>query len=1136
MANENLSTAFQDTLRRLTNIDRKDQMLTAAVVLLKSLFWIIAGIVAFVVLDWLLQAPTIARLLCSLSILATLLFVSVRYFLPLLQKASLARLMSLARRVGEQDPAVNDAIINFVQIYSDRNESDPENPFRDLPLKQLHQRFGSLPFDKVLDPSKLRKPAAHLVGMLVVFMLLAAVAPAPFSESIQKLAFPLRSFEKPLPVTLKVHTGDQIVLKNAGINLAGSYSGVTPHRLWMILETSVGEDSLSREKLEIPVKSGKDFNYRLEPAKFSFTYWFEAALDLPAYRGRTASSAVHRITVRDRPHVREVQVRLDYPGYTGIPANLLPANNGEISALKGTKATIDIVANKQLSAAWLHFQDSSRVMLQVMENRARGSFTVDRDGQYQVMLLDADSVDNFQPIQYAVFALADEMPYVEITTPGEDVDLGEALQLPLAVNIRDDFGFRGLSIKGRHIKAGTSGDTSAFSFPLSIRRSSAQQGSAVQNWDLKPFYLVPDDYIEYHAEVIDNDAVSGPKRSTSETYIVRLPSIVEFLEEVDRQLSDRIEETGEVAREAEALREKLEEINREMKRENSLSWERQQEIQHQIDQQKAAAEKLEQIRQDVEQMANQLDKNDMLSPETLEKFSELQKMLEELATPEFQEAMRKLEEAMEEADMEKVRQAMEEFQLTAEQFSERIERTYELFKQVEMEQKMDELVQLADKLSEEQQEINEALKQEELSQSEQEQLAGQEENLQQNTEYLKEKLEEAQKLFQENQAETAQDLQEAGEYMDQQQISEQMQQMSQQMQQGQMQQAQKQGQKLEQQLNQMQSMMQQARQNMNQAQKQEVMMAMKRAQQDMLRASFDQEQLAEKSAGSDVASSQMNDLARQQSQMRDNTRKMMQQIQDISKKTFFMSPQMNAMMNSLMNNMEGALQDLADRNPRGASKKQRQAMGDLNRAILSMQSSMDQLQMSGSASGFEKMMEQLQQMAGQQGQLNQEAMGMMPRPGQSGQPTPEQFGRMAAQQQMIQRSMESLNQQMGQRQDMLGRLGDLGQEMEKVIEELRRQRLDPKVIERQQQILSRMLDAQRSVREKEQSRKREAQRESVASSKSPPAIRQSVIARENALRKEMLEAMKQGYSTDYKSFIRAYYEILSRQNSQQPAN
>ena len=207
-------------------------------------------------------------------------------------------------------------------------------------------------------------------------------------------------------------------------------------------------------------------------------------------------------------------------------------------------------------------------------------------------------------------------------------------------------------------------------------------------------------------------------------------------------------------------------------------------------------------------------------------------------------------------------------------------------------------------------------------------------------------------------------------------------------------------------------------------------------------------------------------------------------------------------------------------------------MGEFNRAILSMQSSMDQLQQSGSASGFEEMMKQLQQMAGQQGQLNKDAMGMMPQPGQSGQPTPEQFGRMAAQQQMIQRSLEGMNQQMGQRQDMLGRLGDLGEDMEKVIEDLRRQRLDPKVIERQQRILSRMLDAQRSVREKEKSRKREAERESVVSAKSPPGLRQSIIARENELRKEMLEAMKQGYSTDYKSYIRSYYEILSRRTNQ----
>ncbi|MCB0299250.1 MAG: hypothetical protein KDE52_04295, partial [Calditrichaeota bacterium] len=75
----------------------------------------------------------------------------------------------------------------------------------------------------------------------------------------------------------------------------------------------------------------------------------------------------------------------------------------------------------------------------------------------------------------------------------------------------------------------------------------------------------------------------------------------------------------------------------------------------------------------------------------------------------------------------------------------------------------------------------------------------------------------------------------------------------------------------------------------------------------------------------------------------------------------------------------------------------------------------------------------------------------------------------------------------------------------------------------------RMLDAQKSVREKEHSKKRQAEREQGVAAKSPPQLKREMLERENQLRKEMQEALKEGYSSEYKEYIKLYYEILSRQ-------
>ncbi|MFQ5583881.1 MAG: hypothetical protein ACE5GL_05550, partial [Calditrichia bacterium] len=740
-----------------------------------------------------------------------------------------------------------------------------------------------------------------------------------------------------------------------------------------------------------------------------------------------------------------------------------------------------------------------------------------------------DSISNYQPIQYSIFALGDEKPFVEIAKPGQDLDLGDELSLPLLINLRDDFGFSRLSLKGRVIHAGSNGDTSEFSIKLPIQYLDRGKAISEPLWDLSPFYLIPEDYIEYYAEVADNDRVTGPKISRSKTYVLRLPSIMEILEESDEALTEQLEDTEELTRESKELREKLEEISRDMKREKELSWERKKEIQEQLGKQDEMLNKLDDIQKELEDVINQLDDKKTLSPETMEKYFELQEMLKELATPELMEAMNKLKEALEKADLEQVKKSLDEFRLSLEDFEKSIERTYELFKRIELEKQMDELVKLAEKITEEQKEINKKLD-ENNSAADKEQLAAKENDLEKQTDFLKEKIAETQENYKEINQKKSDDLNDAEEFIDEQQIPGEMNKMEQQLSQGQMQKAQKKGKKIQQQMEMLQSMLQQAKQNMNEMQKQEVMEAMQKVTQDMFRASYKQEKLYQQSKRTDMASSQVNDIARKQVQLQEDSENIIGQLIDISKKTFFISPQMNRVMADMMKSMQQAVGNLENRETRRAAQSQQKAMGNLNQGIMSMQSSMNQLMQASSASGMDEMMQQLQQMSGQQGQLNQESMSLLQQQGKSGmQLSEDALARLAAQQEMIRQSLESMNQQMGSREDMLGRLGELGQEMEEVIKQLQKRQLDRKVIERQQKILSRMLDAQKSIREKEYSKKRQAEREKKIVVKSPPELRNEILNRESILQKELIQSLKEGYSSEYKDYIKLYYEILSRQ-------
>lgn len=1134
MASAGRSQSYTKFYQQILAAYRKHFSVLASREMLRLSGGCLVVLLAYIGAEFLFDLSPAVRIGLWVLVMALLGFWLLKFFLPVVQKIvrpTEPEVDRFARRLGKHAPEVADDMVNFLQL--NRGQGISGHPaLRELSLRQLYRKIEHIRLDDLLQSNILKRPALRSGLLLLAILLLFAVSPGSVSLALQKLIHPSKDFVQPLPISLKIDETGLEVLKNDPVLLRGHYQGLPPAKLWVVIDDADDAAENELKRIALSAGPGSEFTHRIPNVQGGFRYWFEAQIPAAGFKNKIAASDTGVVMVRERPYVRELQAKLSYPAYTRLPALLLPPNNGEITALVGSEVRLEIEANKRLSQAWIAFKDSTNLPMAVRENRATVTFRVERDAQYQVYVVDEEEIPNYQPVTYSIFALGDELPYVEISKPGQDLDLGDSFVLPMLINLRDDFGFSRLQIKGRHVRAGASGDTVEFAVPVSYQSLDQNTAIAQFDWDISGLYMIPDDYIEYYAEVFDNDRVSGPKRGQSRTFIIRLPSLTEFLTEAGQELSEQLEETDELRKETEELREKLEEINREMKREKELTWERRKEIEDQIANQKNVQEKIEEIQKELEQMVNNLDEQRMLSPETLQKYMELQEMLSELATPELKEAMEKLQKALENQNMEQVRKAMENFQLSVEEFEQRIDRAHELFKQVQLEQKMDQLANLAEKLAEEQKEINNQAEKENLSESEQEQLADKEGNLEKNTEFFEEKLDEAAKEFQEEMAEIAEQLQKAQEFSQENQLTQQMRQMQQEMREGEMQQAQKSGENLEKQLEMLQSMMQQAQQSMNQTMKEEILQAMQKVQQDMLSSSFRQEHLMKRSQNADVASSQVTDIARKQSQMRENTENIIRQMLEIAKKTFFISPQMSQILASLRNEMSDALDHLENRNTHNAARSQQQAMALFNQAIMSMQSSMSQLSQSNSASGFQEMMEQLQQMAGQQGELNQQTMSMMPQPGQGqqgSQPSPESLARLAAQQEMIRRSLESLNQQQGERGDVLGRLGELGEEMEKVIDDLRKQQLNPKVIERQQRILSRLLDAQKSVREKEHSKKRLAEREDNVIAKSPPQLRQEMIDRENRFRKEMLNAMKEGYSAEYKEYIKNYYELLSRQ-------
>ena len=176
----------------------------------------------------------------------------------------------------------------------------------------------------------------------------------------------------------------------------------------------------------------------------------------------------------------------------------------------------------------------------------------------------------------------------------------------------------------------------------------------------------------------------------------------------------------------------------------------------------------------------------------------------------------------------------------------------------------------------------------------------------------------------------------------------------------------------------------------------------------------------------------------------------------------------------------------------------------------------------------QQMMEQLQQMGENQQQLNQQIQDMINdiqgerlRDDQM-----ERLDQMSRQQNQIRKQLQELQQNGGiDGGDELGsELERMIEQMEETINDLRGGAVDPTLIERQQNILSRMLQAEDALQEREEEERREGQAANEFDQVTPPEITLEEL--EMQIRNRLNDPDFTKYAPDYQRLIEKYFELL----------
>ena len=1032
---------------------------------------------------------------------------------------------ALAAEIGAAFPDVNDLLLDALQII--RNLSDnPEKYSPELAEASLHSAYEKIKtkdFLGLVQAKPVTREARRLVTALLGLLLLALPFGGAFQTSLTHLLHPRQSFRPRAVQAIEVKPGDWECLSGDTLKVEGRVVGTYRGPV----EVAWKEKSKKvKQNHTVLVDSAGRFHFELERLRENLAYWVQA--------GKEKSPTFH-VTVEKRPLVRSLQAELFFPRYTGLSPKILEENEGQITALRGTRVKFQVKTNKVLKKAAVIFKNRKPVSLRILGREAHGQFQVWKNDTYFVRLWDAKGYQNAEPIHYKISVVPDQPPVVQIQQPGQDVDLTEQMILPLQIQAEDDFGFSGAKLFYRvhHAVQVTQPDTTFKFLSLSL---GDQKGTRLQldyTWELANLQLLPGDFVEYFVRVWDNDAVSGFKPATSRSYLARFPSMAEIYHETTTAQDESIQELEELVRQSKDLRREISKVTDEMKRNPEMNWTKKQQLQDLAQKQQRLAQKAEQIKKNLNDVMDRLQKNNMLSAETIQKYMEIQKLFNEVLTPEMKKILEELQKALQKMQPQKLNRSANKFRLSEEQFQQSLERTLNLLKRLQIEQKLDQARKLAENLAARQKSINESLKK--ASPREKEALRQLEKKLQKETDQLKEQLKQLQKEMTEFPDMQAAKMNPAIEKA--QAASQTMQTMQKQLAGNQSAAAQQSGEQSQQNLNQLSNLLGQMKKSLVNKQKKKIMADLARTSAEMLRLSKEQEALQQQTRQLSPMSRKFNKMAEQQLSLLNNLNQITKELYQLSQKTFFVTPEIGKAVGKALGNMQQALQQMEERNGRGAAGRQRLAMGALNEAVLNVEKSMQGLASASSSVGMEEYLRQLQKMAGQQQGINQQSLQLSLKLGQNGRLTESEQGRLrrlAAQQRALQKALEKLQQEAGDHSNMLGDLQKMAKDMGDVAKRMEMGQLNRETLRRQQKILSRLLDAQRSVRRRDYSKKRQSEVGKSYVIRRPGALPAQVLQQRDQLQEDILRAKKAGYSEDFIQLIQSYYEALYKNQTATP--
>ena len=997
-----------------------------------------------------------------------------------------------ARIVGRHFPEVSDKLLNLLQLMgensenSDYSENSENSDLLKAAIEQKTSQLRPVPFLNAIDLKGNRKYLKYALPPLAVLVVLLLLAPTVITEPAKRIADYNTVYERPAPFHFMVAEDSLQVMAGSDYELTVGVDGeALPNEVSIIVDGR-------RHKM---TKLAQDrFGFIFKQVRHTMEFRME---------GGGVTSRDYRLEMIPNPSVVSFRMLLTYPAYTGRASETV-VNLGDAAVPEGT--VVKWLFQTQDAQEMVFIVDSARTQL---ETDASGRVEVSRRVMQTInyAFCVSSSYSTSDTLRYSISAIVDAVPMIAVE---EIVDSLYPDRRMFRGRIKDDYGFTRLVFVHKTENPSDASRNAVSEAKIALSGETSQEFYFTFN--TAELNLAPGDELTYYFEVADNDAIHGPKKAQSQMFEMKIPSVEELDQMIDRSNSEVRQSAETQIGELQKLQEEINEMMRRLVDKKELNWQDKKELQE-------IQKKQQQVREMMQQMQQQIQENNRLeqkyreqSEQLMEKQRELDRLMNEVMDEKMKETMAEIERMMQELDKKKVQQELEQLKLDNAELEKQLDQNIELMKHLELEKKVEQTIQKMDKLAEEQREVSRETEQ--ANGKDKEQLQQKQQELNDRFQQLKKEIDQIKQDYKNLDPSTDFKIPKELE----QQVEQHQREAQKNLQKGKNKDASKQQKEAADDMEKLSEALAEAQVEAEQEDLAEDAEQVRQLLKNLVRLSFNQEELIGDLNSIYIQDPKYQTIITRQNRIKDDFRNVEDSLRSIAKRQLNVASTITKEVASVNNYVSASMRGLLEMNQSfygsykntQATQSMQYSMTSLNNLALVLAESLDQMQDQmrqnsqkqkngqcknkgksqsqcsnpGKGKPSPKSMRQMQeelnkQMEALKKQLDKQGnkQGGRHQIGQ-GQSMSEEFAKMAAQQEMIRRMMQEYGKEMksasGGDPKLAREIDQMMRQMEQTETDLVNRTITQQTLQRQQQIMTRLLEHEKAEMQREKEERRES--------------------------------------------------------------